>query len=64
MAMLTRRTKRVSQIQKLVRALRKSDPDIIEIVQFGSSLYAPHRARDLDLFVLTRAKNMLCISTR
>ena len=41
---------------RLVRALRAADPDIIEIVQFGSSVYAPRLARDVDLLVLTRAK--------
>lgn len=40
----------------LVSTLRAADPDIIEIVQFGSSVYAPCLARDVDLFVLTRAK--------
>lgn len=39
-----------------MRALRAADPDIIEIVQFGSSVYAPRLARDVDLLVLTRAK--------
>src|SRR3990170_4893889 len=48
--------RRVSRFQKLTRALRKSDPDIIEIVQFGSSVYAPRLARDVDLLILTRAK--------
>jgi len=48
--------KRVSRFAKLTRALRKSDPDIIEIVQFGSSVYAPRLARDVDLLILTRAK--------
>ena len=42
--------------QRLVRALRANDPDIIEIVQFGSSVYAPRLARDVDLLILTRAK--------
>lgn len=43
-------------LRRLVRALRAADPDIIEIVQFGSSVYAPRLARDVDLLVLTRAK--------
>ncbi len=46
----------MSRFAKLARALRKSDPDIIEIVQFGSSVYAPRLARDVDLLILTRAK--------
>lgn len=50
------RPKRGNGLQRLVRALRAHDPDIIEIVQFGSSVYAPRLARDVDLLVLTRAK--------
>jgi hypothetical protein len=54
----TRATYRAQRqpFQRLVRALRARDPDIIEIVQFGSSVYAPRHARDVDVFVLTRAK--------
>ncbi|MCX7838968.1 MAG: hypothetical protein N2559_05870 [Anaerolineae bacterium] len=52
----TYRAARRPSLQRLVRALRAADPDIIEIVQFGSSVYAPRLARDVDLFVLTRAK--------
>lgn len=47
---------RNNRFQRIVRALRANDPDIIEIVQFGSSVYAPRLARDVDLLVLTRAK--------
>ena len=50
------RPNRNVKFQRLVRALRANDPDIIEIVQFGSSVYAPRLARDVDLLVLTRAK--------
>ena len=50
------RSTRSVKFQRLVRALRANDPDIIEIVQFGSSVYAPRLARDVDLLVLTRAK--------
>lgn len=53
---MNRRPKRVNKFSRIVRALRASDPDIIEIVQFGSSVYAPRLARDLDLIVTTRAK--------
>ena len=28
------------------------DKDIVEIIQFGSSVYAPEHARDLDLLVI------------
>ncbi len=55
------RTARQSSFQRLVRALRACDPDIIEIVQFGSSVYAPRLARDVDVFVLTRAKKAYAV---
>jgi len=32
------------------------DPDIVEVVQFGSSVYAAESARDLDLLIFTRSK--------
>ena len=32
------------------------DKDIVEIMQFGSSVYAPEYARDVDLLVITRGK--------
>ena len=32
------------------------DKDIVEIIQFGSSVYAPEHARDVDLLVITRRK--------
>jgi len=50
------RSNRSNKFQRIIRALRTNDPDIIEIVQFGSSVYAPRLARDVDLLVLTRAK--------
>ena len=50
------RPKRGNGLQRIVRALRAVDPDIIEIVQFGSSVYAPRLALDVDLLVLTRAE--------
>ncbi|MBI4786448.1 MAG: nucleotidyltransferase domain-containing protein [Chloroflexi bacterium] len=53
---MNRHSKRTSQFDRLTRALRAADPDILEIVQFGSSVYAPRLARDVDLLVLTRAK--------
>lgn len=45
-----------SNLGKLCQALRLADPDIMEIVQFGSSVYAPDLARDVDLMVTTRAR--------
>jgi len=32
------------------------DPQIVEIIQFGSSVYAPRYAKDLDLLVFTKKK--------
>lgn len=32
------------------------DPEIVEIIQFGSSVYAPRYATDLDLLVFTKEK--------
>ena len=32
----------------------KYDPDIVEVVQFGSSVYASEYAGDVDLLVVTR----------
>ena len=34
--------------------LLKCDPGIVEIVQFGSSVYAPDLSRDVDLLVISR----------
>ena len=34
--------------------LLKRDPSIVEIVQFGSSVYAPDLSRDVDLLVISR----------
>jgi hypothetical protein len=50
------RPNRSAKFQRIVRALCANDPDIIEIVQFGSSVYAPRLACDLDLLILTRTK--------
>ena len=41
-------------LREVCRRLLRYDPGIIEIVQFGSSVYAPHHARDVDLLVITR----------
>lgn len=40
--------------EKICKCLIDYDPGIVEIVQFGSSVYAPQYARDLDLLVITR----------
>jgi hypothetical protein len=43
-------------LPKICEALLKADPDILAIVQFGSSVYAPELALDLDLLVITQRK--------
>jgi hypothetical protein len=43
-------------IEKITRCLREYDPNIVEIIQFGSSVYSPKQARDLDLIVFTKKK--------
>ena len=41
---------------QVCRALLAGDPDIVAIVQFGSSVYAPEGAQDVDLLVLTKER--------
>jgi len=41
---------------KICRLLKDYDPDIVEVAQFGSSVYAPEYARDVDLLVITKRK--------
>ena len=41
-------------LRGVCRELLKRCPDIVEIVQFGSSVYAPDLARDVDLLVISR----------
>ncbi len=43
-------------LPKLCEALLKVDPEIVAIVQFGSSVYAPELANDIDLFVVTKQR--------
>ncbi len=43
-----------SDLKELCRRLLEYDPDIVEIIQFGSSVYAPRYSRDVDLLVITR----------
>ena len=47
---------RQAQLRQLCESLKKTDADLIDIIQFGSSIYAPDLARDIDLLVTTRAK--------
>ncbi|NIR50082.1 nucleotidyltransferase domain-containing protein [candidate division KSB1 bacterium] len=44
------------RLHQLCRALKEADPDIIDIIQFGSSVYAPDLARDIDLLITTHSK--------
>ncbi|MGC8935613.1 MAG: nucleotidyltransferase domain-containing protein [Thermoproteota archaeon] len=41
-------------LKKVCERLLEYDPNVVEIVQFGSSVYAPEYARDVDILVLTR----------
>jgi len=41
-------------LQRIVVALRTVDPNIVVIVLFGSAVYAPDLARDIDLLVVTK----------
>ncbi len=43
-------------LPQICEALLRADPDILAIVQFGSSVYAPELALDLDLLVITKRK--------
>lgn len=40
-------------LNEVCKRLLDYDPDIVEIDQFGSSVYAPEYARDIDLLVIT-----------
>jgi hypothetical protein len=39
--------------------LVRVDPDVRDVIQFGSSIYAPERARDVDLLITTLCKKDL-----
>ena len=45
------------EVDRVVKAvcekLLEHDPDIVEVVQFGSSVYAPELSRDVDLLVIS-----------
>ena len=43
-------------LENICSRLTKYDSKIVEIIQFGSSVYAPMSARDLDILVFTRQK--------
>ena len=46
----------VEMKERICKRLVGYDKDIVEIIQFGSSVYAPEHARDLDLLVITKDK--------
>jgi len=43
-------------LKEISKRLLKYDPNIVEIVQFGSSVYAPEYARDVDILVITKKR--------
>ena len=45
-----------TDLEELCRSPLQADPDIQDIIQFGSSVYAPDLALDIDLLVTTAAK--------
>lgn len=47
---------RQSRLRQLCEALKQTDANLVDIIQFGSSVYAPDLARDIDLLVTTRSK--------
>jgi hypothetical protein len=44
------------ELNAICNRLTKYDSQIVEIIQFGSSVYAPESARDLDILVFTEQK--------
>jgi hypothetical protein len=48
--------KRQDQLRQHCQTLKEADADLIDVIQFGSSVYAPDLARDVDLLVTTRFK--------
>lgn len=47
---------RKTQLRQRCLQLKKIDPDIVDIILFGSSVYAPDLARDIDLLITTSSK--------
>jgi hypothetical protein len=43
-----------NRLRRVVERLLRYDPGIVEVVQFGFSVYAPRYARYVDLLVITR----------
>jgi len=48
-------------LKELCARLVCADPDIRDVIQFGSSIYAPEQARDVDLLVTTLSRKELDI---
>jgi len=48
--------RRRARLRALCEVLQRVDPDIVDVIQFGSSVYAPDLARDVDLVVTTRRR--------
>ena len=44
------------ELETICYRLTQYDSNIVEIIQFGSSVYAPESARDLDILVFTKQK--------
>ncbi|MGC8949008.1 MAG: nucleotidyltransferase domain-containing protein [Thermoprotei archaeon] len=44
----------MAELKELIRRLLEYDSNIVEVIQFGSSVYAPEYARDIDLLVITK----------
>ena len=44
------------ELRRICDRLIEYDPEIVEIIQFGSSVYAPEMAKDLDILAFTRKK--------
>jgi len=43
-------------LEGICENLIKYDPNIVEIIRFGSSVYAPESAKDVDLLIFTKDK--------
>jgi len=54
MKTLSRPTLNDALLSKIVSALLSVDPEIVAVVLFGSAVYAPDLARDIDLLVISK----------
>lgn len=46
---------RQTKLRQICQSLKETDSDIVDIIQFGSSVYAPDLARDVDLLITTHS---------